>query len=541
MPAFESVRFGKYLLLDKLAMGGMAEVFRAKLIGEKGFEKPVVLKRMLPHLLDQEEMVGSFIDEARLASFLKHKNIIDIYDFGEESGTFFIAMEYLFGKDLQQVIKRSDETDHPLDIEIALYIVLRVCEGLAYAHKLKNFEGNQLNIIHRDVSPHNIFVTYEGQVKLLDFGIAKAASKSSKTQTGIIKGKAAYMSPEQAEGDIIDHRSDIFALGIILYELVTHKKMFEGDTFRVLSKVVQAEYEPPENIIDSLPDKLYDIIHKSLKKSPEDRYQSCEEMGGDLESCMIACNYHPGSKKLSGYMQALFEGQFDAEERQMAEAMTREVDSGSQTNGHTPAIQQDAARGGIEALSSDAPYQQTIAIQKEPSAVISALKNGLHTLSIKAKSGQEKIRAFDVRNKKNQVVIGIVSLVILLGAGVGYMLRPLDVNELKIRNLLEQADDGLDEDRIILPNRNSAYFYYKEVLKIDPENRAAEKGLDKILDKCIQAAEQEIEKSNLSLARKYVFTGLKIDPQNERLLELKSQVALTPRRLLDKFRNTIQN
>ncbi len=549
MPSFEPVKFGKYMLLDRIAVGGMAEVYRAKLIGEKGFEKPVVLKKMLPHLTDEEDMVNNFIDEARLATFLKHKNIIDIYDFGNESGTFFIAMEYLFGKDLHQIIKKALETDNPVDLENTIYIILKICEGLEYAHKLKNFEGNQLNIIHRDVSPHNIFITYEGQVKLLDFGIAKAASKSTKTQTGIIKGKAAYMSPEQAGGKPIDHRSDIFALGIILYELVTQKKMFEGDTFQILSQVIQAKFEPPENIIPSLNNNLYSIIHKSLKKAPEDRYQSCEEMVGEMEACSYELKYRLSSKKMSHYVQSLFEDQFEIEKKQMAHAMTCELNSESpplsesdpqDSHCHTEAKDENIEKETPAALDSEVPYQQTEAFQKTPLTKNSTFKNGFHNLKVKAKDTLSRIRATRIQNRKHAAILCTVLILIISGITIGYVLKPHDENAIEIRNLLKKAEQSFNNSQIIFPETDSSLYYYQEVLKLDPDNKTAEKGLEKVVAECIQFAEKKILNSDLSVARKYVFAGLKIDPENQRLLEMKKKVVIGPRLLVDKLRNALQ-
>jgi serine/threonine protein kinase len=249
-------RFGKYLLLDQIAVGGMAELHRAMITGVQGFEKLIAVKKILPHLTIEEELVDSFIDEAKLAALLHHQNIVQIYDFGSVEKSYFIAMEYLFGKDLRNVMDKAKQDGSPLSLEYALYVVSRVASGLNYAHNLKDFQGKQLNIIHRDISPQNIFITYEGDVKIVDFGIAKAATQSTMTQVGMIKGKVAYMSPEQADGKTIDYRSDIFSLGIILYELVTGEKMFQGDTMQILSKVRSAEFPPPDEVIKDVPDKL---------------------------------------------------------------------------------------------------------------------------------------------------------------------------------------------------------------------------------------------------------------------------------------------
>jgi serine/threonine protein kinase len=313
MSELENQRFGKYLLLSRIAQGGMAELYRAKLIGDEGFEKLIAIKTILPHLSEEKDLVKSFIDEAKLAAFLQHPNIVQIYDFGSVNSTYYIAMEYLYGKDLKLITERYKEKELPLSIENALYIAAQVCAGLDYAHKLKDFRGRPLNIIHRDIGPHNIFVSYDGQVKIIDFGIAKAAIQNTKTQDGSIKGKMAYMSPEQALGESIDRRSDIFAMGILLYEIVTHKRMFEGDAFRVFAKVREADYTPAEIVNEALPGDLCRIIDKALAKDREQRYQSAEDLLTDLEKCIRGFSISPSYRNLSQYMKDLFGKEAEAE------------------------------------------------------------------------------------------------------------------------------------------------------------------------------------------------------------------------------------
>ncbi len=320
MAEYQPTRFGKYLLLEKLAVGGMAQLYRAKITGIQGFEKLIAIKTILPHLAGEKELLTSFIDEAKLAALLHHQNIVQIYDFGTMEDAYFIAMEYLLGKDLRHIFSKSQEKGLPISNEHALYITTQICSGLDYAHTLKDFQGKPLNIIHRDISPQNIFITYEGEVKIVDFGIAKAASQSTITQYGMIKGKIAYMSPEQASGQPIDHRSDIFSTGILLYEMVTGKRMFVGsDTLQILAKVSRAEFEPPEVARSGLPIKVYNILNKALMKSPEDRYQSCGEMLADLEECMFQLSLRPTPRGLSQYMKELFKEEIAKEELWMRE------------------------------------------------------------------------------------------------------------------------------------------------------------------------------------------------------------------------------
>jgi serine/threonine protein kinase/Flp pilus assembly protein TadD len=314
MKNFEPKQFGKYQLLEKVAVGGMAELYRAKVTGDHGFEKLVAIKKILPHLTDEGNLVKAFIDEAKLAALLQHENIVQIYDFGSMNGEYFIAMEYLFGKDLRRLVHKARENAVPLSLENTLYIISRICAGLDYSHNLKDLQGKPLNIIHRDINPQNIFITYEGQVKIIDFGIAKAASHNSTTHEGLIKGKLAYMSPEQANGQKIDRRSDIFSTGIILYELLTGKRMFQGETMNIYTRVRDAAYEPLHNLVPDLPDKLHALVERALAKEPKERYQSSGEMLADLEECIFELSVRPNVRSFANFVKDFFREEFTAEE-----------------------------------------------------------------------------------------------------------------------------------------------------------------------------------------------------------------------------------
>jgi serine/threonine protein kinase/TolA-binding protein len=315
------IRFGKYLLLEKIAIGGMAELYRARITGTQGFEKIVAIKKLLPHLNDEVELVKAFIHEAKLAALLQHQNIVNIFDFGSMEGTYFIAMEHLFGKDLHLITEKSEEKKLPLSLDHALYIAAKICEGLDYAHQLKDFQGNPLNIIHRDISPQNILVTYDGEVKIVDFGIAKAAGQNTKTREGVIKGKVSYMSPEQAAGKAIDKRSDIFSAGILLYEMVTGSRMFDGDALQVLSKVREVQFQPSRDVASELPPRVHEILDRALAKDPAERYQSSADMLLDLEECLYENDLRPTARSVAQDMKALFKQDIVDEERFMRETM----------------------------------------------------------------------------------------------------------------------------------------------------------------------------------------------------------------------------
>ena len=303
---FQPIRFGKYQLLKKIAKGGMAELFLARITGFQGFEKRIVIKKILPHLSSEKALVKAFVDEAKLAALLQHQNIVQIYDFGCMDGEYFIAMEFLNGRDLRSIMEKSRAKNLPLSLENALYITSRICAGLDYAQHLTDFEGKPLNIIHRDISPQNVLITQMGEVKIVDFGIAKAVGRISTTQVGKIKGKVAYMSPEQAQGKSIDHRSDIFSTGILLYEMITRRRMFKGEVVQILAKVREAEFEPADAIVTNLPPKLITVLDRALARDPAKRYASASEMLADLDACMDLASLRPSARKLSRFMEHLF-------------------------------------------------------------------------------------------------------------------------------------------------------------------------------------------------------------------------------------------
>jgi serine/threonine protein kinase len=241
----QPIPFGKYLLLERISVGGMAEVFRAKSFGVEGFEKILAIKRILPAMSEDKEFIEMFIDEAKIAGQLSHANICQIFELGRIGDTHFIAMEFVWGKDVLQIQNRFRRMKQIMPYSMAAFLCAKICEGLDYAHHKKDASGKPLMIIHRDVSPQNILVSYEGEVKLIDFGIAKAQSRSSKTQAGVLKGKFGYMSPEQVRGLPLDRRSDVFAVGTILYELMTGDRLFLGDSdFSTLEKVRNVDVLP---------------------------------------------------------------------------------------------------------------------------------------------------------------------------------------------------------------------------------------------------------------------------------------------------------
>ncbi|HSA23104.1 MAG TPA: protein kinase, partial [Myxococcota bacterium] len=314
------IKFGKYVLLERINIGGMAEVFKAKSFGVEGFEKLLAIKRILPNIAEDEDFITMFIDEAKIAVQLNHANIAQIYDLGKIEDSYFIALEYVHGKDLRTIWDRHKKRGLLLPIPMSVYIVSRGCEGLDYAHRKKDAAGRDLNIVHRDVSPQNVLISYEGEVKIIDFGIAKAANKASKTQAGILKGKFGYMSPEQVRGMPLDRRSDIFACGIILYELLTGERLFVGESdFSTLEKVRNVEILPPSTYNRKIPDTLEKIVLKALSKAPEDRYQSAYDMQEELQRFLILNKTNFARKDLANYMKRAFKADIERAVQRQAE------------------------------------------------------------------------------------------------------------------------------------------------------------------------------------------------------------------------------
>lgn len=299
-------RFGQFQLIEKIATGGMAEVYKARMSGVDGFQKIVAIKKILPHMAASEDFITMFADEAKLAAQLNHPNIIHIYDLGKVEDSYYIAMEYVEGRDLRSILKSGAEHGLPLPPELALFVASKLAAALDYAHRRKDFEGQDLSLVHRDVSPQNVLISYEGDIKLCDFGIAKAASKSSQTQAGALKGKLQYMSPEQASGHKIDRRSDLFSLGSVLFEMLTGEKLFAGDTdLSILEQVRNAKSEPPSAKNPEIPKRVDAIVLKALAKSPEDRYQNASDLQRDLESVLYTFSPAPGSADLAIYLHHL--------------------------------------------------------------------------------------------------------------------------------------------------------------------------------------------------------------------------------------------
>jgi len=313
---FEEKEVGDYIILGMIARGGMAEIYKAKKKGVKGFEKVIAIKKILSGFGDDDKYVEMLVDEAKIAAELSHPNIVQIYDLGKKDNYYFIAMEYVLGKDLREILRRLNEKDRRVPEELSIFIIIKVLEALNYAHQAKDSKGRNLEIVHRDVSPPNIIISYHGDVKLTDFGVSKATIKIHQTISGALKGKLLYMSPEQARGEPnIDKRSDIFSAGVILFELLTGKKLFMDYTeMGVLKKVQNGDVISPREYVKDIDPELERIVMKALARKREDRYQVAAEMISDLEGYLFKKKkYLPGPLNLAHFLVDLFQDEIQRE------------------------------------------------------------------------------------------------------------------------------------------------------------------------------------------------------------------------------------
>ena len=299
-------QLGRYQILQRIALGGMAELYLARQQADAGFTKLVALKRVLPHLAEDAEFVGMFLNEAKLAASLEHPNIASVTDFGQAGRDFFMVLEYVHGRGVNELLRAAAKADG-VPVGCALSIVIAVAAALHHAHEASDTEGAPLGLVHRDVSPSNILVSYDGGVKLVDFGIAKATSQAQATRSRSIKGKLAYMSPEQARGGALDRTADVFSLGVVLYELTTGRRCFfaEGE-FALLNKVADGKYLAPSKIIPSYPPALEALVTTALSIEPGDRFPTARALQTALEDFAASHDFRLSTVALSDFVTELF-------------------------------------------------------------------------------------------------------------------------------------------------------------------------------------------------------------------------------------------
>ena len=347
--------YGNYFLLEKIAIGGMAELFKAQQRGVQGFQKIVAIKRILPHFSDNEDFVTMFIDEAKLAAQLTHPNIVQIFDLGKAGSSYYIAMEYVNGRDLRTLLRKVREYGLPFPEQAAAFVVMKVAAALDYAHRKRGFDDRELKLVHRDISPQNVILSTEGAVKLVDFGIAKAASKASHTVAGALKGKLLYMSPEQATGQPLDNRSDLYSLGLVLFELLTGERCFQADSeLGVLEKVRLGRISDLQTLNPGVSKEMVAIVNRALQKGVDHRYPSARFMERDLRDYLQRQGTSIAEHDLAEYMNALLNGTRENLEILMASRFPPPASLASGTH-RTLAGRVDTAPGRISGTQATLP------------------------------------------------------------------------------------------------------------------------------------------------------------------------------------------
>jgi len=341
-------KISRYQLCFELASGGMASVYLARAEGSPGFEKLVALKRIHPHLAEEKDYVEMFLDEARIASRITHANVCSVFDFGEADGEYFIAMEYLVGEPLSRVHRRvvanADQRISPLLPARMARIIAQACEGLHAAHELKDANGDSLHVVHRDVSAENLFVTYDGATQVVDFGIAHARQRVHHTEAGQVKGTFPYMSPEQMTAAVVDRRVDVWALGAVLWELLTLRRLFLRDTdVNTMYAVLSSEIRPPSDHRSDVPAELDEIVLKALKRNPDERWQSAREMGKALRRFLAKQEELVGPAELADWMAELFPSG-ESRKRQLME-LARKSDASAISDPPRRARDESSRRG----------------------------------------------------------------------------------------------------------------------------------------------------------------------------------------------------
>ena len=405
--------FGRYELLRKLATGGMGAVYLARQKGPVGFQKLLVVKRLLPHLSEDDEFLQMFLDEARIAALLNHPNIAQIYEMGDVDGQYYIAMEYVHGEPLGSLVPRASAHPGGFPLGLRCRIIAEAAAGLDAAHNARSPSGRKLSLIHRDVSPQNVLVGFNGGVKLIDFGVAKAQGKLSQTVVGTIKGKHAYMSPEQARGEPLDARSDVFGLGTVFYELLTGGRLFKRETeMATLKAVVGHKIVPPSEAVPGIPKSLDPIVFKALARKRDDRFSTAGELQLALEEFLQQEKLHGTSAHLAAFMRDVYADELE-EERFAAEPTMIYFDPRLMARPGSPAPAKPPASGATPSAGKAQGPAKTPPRAPEPSVSQSSTKasaspedSGMgpaaeRTSRTKENSGLSRPEARPVRTREN--------------------------------------------------------------------------------------------------------------------------------------------
>jgi serine/threonine-protein kinase len=395
--------FGKYTLLCKLATGGMGELFVARQTGAGGFEKLVVIKRLLPHLAEDAHFVAMLLDEARIAARLSHPNVCQVYDLGEAEGHYYIAMEHLEGVPASMLLRRARRVAQRLDVGLAAAILRQTCDGLHHAHDLTDSDGHSIGLVHRDVSPSNLFVTSTGVVKVLDFGVAKSQDALARTHTGALKGKYAYMSPEQVLGNPVDRRADVFSLGVVLFELLTAQRLFWRDSeYKMFQAIVE---DPIPSLLDLRPGLSPPVAHvalRALSRDPDRRFPSARDMGEALDEAIAASGGVWKTSQVSDYLMQHF--------GTLVEERRRDVQTGiSQAN----RLRRPRTTTGAPGLLAE----KTPARPAEATAEQTASEPDSLAVETRRDIGDRREPGAPERTSRSRVWVGSIAIAAALGGG----------------------------------------------------------------------------------------------------------------------------
>ncbi|WP_304988518.1 serine/threonine-protein kinase [Corallococcus sp. CA053C] len=394
--------FGRYELMRKLATGGMGAVYLARQKGPVGFQKLLVVKRLLPHLSEDDEFLQMFLDEARIAALLNHPNIAQIYEMGDVDGQYYIAMEYVHGEPLGSLLPRASAHPGGFPLGLKCRIAAEAAAGLDAAHNARSPSGRKLSLIHRDVSPQNVLVGFNGGVKLIDFGVAKAQGKLSQTVVGTIKGKHAYMSPEQARGEPLDARSDVFGLGTVFYELLTGGRLFKRESeMATLKAVVGFKIVPPSEAVPGIPKSLDAIVFKALARKRDDRFSTAGELQLALEEFLQQEKLHGTSAHLAAFMRDVYAEELE-EERFAAEPTMIFFDPRLMARPGSPAPKAAAPATASQAKApAKVPEHSGVSQSSTKAATSPEDSNGARPARTKENSGLSRPEARPVRTKEN--------------------------------------------------------------------------------------------------------------------------------------------
>jgi serine/threonine protein kinase len=406
-----SQSFGRYELVHPLGKGGMSEVFLSRLTGAAGFEKFCIIKTILPQMSADPQFVHRFQHEAKVLVQLNHANIAQIYDMGEEARAFYMAIEYIAGVDLGRLIDKTQARHDRVPVPVALYIAQRALEALGYAHRKVGNDGQALGIVHRDVSPQNVMVSYEGDVKVIDFGLAKSAVSKKGTMPSMVMGKLGYMSPEQARGEPVDYRSDIFSLGVVLWEMLAGRALFQGQTVgEMVAQMSNPKVPSLREFRDDVSEELEGIVRKSLGAKPDERYARADQMARALNEVIVREGHSMGAEEVGTYVRSVCPDEYDSQVK-LISSLTMKI--GSTPEGFEPIPLQNSVSG------SYGPKDTVIRASGPQFAGESMLQ------------GPDEATVLE-ENPGNPLgwVIAVLATIILAGGGVWYFMRsqkPVDV------------------------------------------------------------------------------------------------------------------